>query len=40
VPEDDCADPTGTPTVFDQRLEPRATGASDRCDIGAYEVQP
>jgi hypothetical protein len=38
IPVEDCIDADGQPLTTDQRGEPRPAG--DRCDVGAFEVQP
>jgi hypothetical protein len=38
IPEADCVDADGLPLTTDQRGLPRPVG--NRCDVGAYEVQP
>ncbi len=40
IPEADCIDGAGESLSTDQRGEPRPAGASSRCDVGAFEVQP
>jgi len=40
IPALDCVDRAGDPLSVDQRGEPRPAGASSRCDVGAFEVQP
>jgi hypothetical protein len=40
IPVLDCVDRAGDPLSVDQRGEPRPSGASSRCDVGAFEVQP
>jgi len=38
IPQADCVDADGQRLTTDQRGEPRPAG--DRCDVGAFEVQP
>jgi predicted outer membrane repeat protein len=39
IPAAACLDRAGEPLTVDQRGEPRPAGASDACDIGAFEAQ-
>ncbi len=40
IPESDCVDGADEPLSADQRGEPRPSGTSGACDVGAFEVQP